>query len=418
MARVAWSEPPPRALRLDDAVRLALTRNERARIADLEVAIADAGVARARGAFLPVLAVQANDALQPWDTPASVASGTLTLSQPLLVPSAWPLLDQAKHRLAAQRAQRAADKRRLAFDAARAFLRVLLAEQVALAAQRGLDTARADLADTDAQVQAQLVSSNDRTRAQIAVARAERELVRDQGTLGAAYLQLALILNERVAPGLVALEPPDALFAAGARPVPAVGALVASSLARRPDLAARRNLARAAHDSAREPRMRWYPVVDVAAQLTASSQAVQADGSILRGAAGVITLNASWTIFDAGSRDADARSRDAAAAIADLTADALARTIDAEVRGAAALLHNAQRALAAAQGAMAASRKSADETALLYRQQLARAIELLDANEQRFVSEVSFAVAQFEVAGAYLALREAMGLDPAGDQLP
>jgi len=418
MAPVAWSAPPPRALRLGDAIRLALTRNERARIADLDVVTADAGVAKARAGFLPVLAAQGNYTRKPWDTPPNAAGGTLTLRQPLLVPSAWPLLAEARHKLAAQRAQSADDKRQLAFDAARAFFRVLVAEQVVQAAQRKLDTARADLADTGAQVKAQLVSSNDVTRAQIGLARSARELAGDQGNLDAAYLQLALIVNERVAPGLVALEAPDALFEAGARPLPAVEALVASSLARRPDLAARKDLARAAHDAAREPRMRWVPALDLAAQLTASSQAVQADGSIVRGVASTITLNVSWMIYDAGSRDADARSRDAAAAIADLTTEGLVRTIDAEVRTAAASLHSAQQALVAARDAMTASRQSAGETAILYHQQLARASELLDANEQRFVSEVDFAVAQFEVAGSYLALRQAMGLDPAGAQLP
>ncbi|HEX7836268.1 MAG TPA: TolC family protein, partial [Kofleriaceae bacterium] len=149
-------------------------------------------------------------------------------------------------------------------------------------------------------------------------------------------------------------------------------------------------------------------------QLTASSQADRSGHEV----SGTVALTASWTIFDAGSRSADARSRDAQAAIADLTAQSLARTIAAQVRTAAASLVSAQQALAAAQGAMVASRKSAGETATLYHQQLAKAIELLDANEQRFAAEVNFAVAQFSVASAYLALRQAMGLDPLGEGLP
>jgi len=417
-ARAAWSEPPRvLRLRLDDAVRLALTRNERARIADLSVVIAEAGVARARGAFLPVLAAQGNDTLKPWGAPPNVATGLLTLSQPLLVPPARPLLEEARHRLAAQRAQRADDRRQLAFEAARAFLGALLAEQVAEAAQRKLGAARAALADTGAQLAAQLVGQNDVTRAQMALARAEREMAGARGNRDAAYLRLALILGERIAPGDVALEAPDALLAAGARPLPAIEALVAAGLARRPDLAARTDLARAAQEAAREPRLRRYPSLDLAAQLTASSQAAQADGSIVHGVAGAITLNASWTIYDAGARGADARARDAAAAIAELTANGLARAIDAEVRTAAAALHSAGQALAAARDAAAAAQRSASEAATLYREQLARASELLDANEQRFAAEVDLAVAQLEVAGAVLALRQAMGLGPAGDEL-
>jgi outer membrane protein TolC len=408
MARMAASEPAPGALRIADAIQLAMTRNERAQIAELEVVIADAAVSRAKAAFLPVLSAGGNDTLHPRDTPIDTASGTLTLNQPLLVPSAWPLLDQARHELAGQRAQSADDRRQLAFDAARAFVNVLLADQVVQAAQRKLDTAKADVADTDAQARAQLVSTNDVTRAQIGLASSVRELASDQGNLDTAYVQLALVLNTKVAPGL---EVPTALLDAGARPLPAVDGLVAASLARRPDLAARKDTALAAHDFAREPRMRWLPSFGLVGQLVVSSTG---DHDVT----GTAALTASWTIFDAGTRSADARSRDASAAIADLTAVSMARTVESQVRTAAASLQSAQQALAAARDAMTAARKSADETAILYHQQLAKAIELLDANEQRFAAEVNFAVAQFSVASAYLALRQAMGLDPLGEQLP
>lgn len=411
MIRTAASEPPAQGLRLEDAIQLALTRNERAQIAQLDVVIAEAGVAKARAAFLPGLSASGSDTLHWREQPLDTANGSLTLTQPLIDPTAWPLYGQARHQLAGQRAQSADDRRQVAFDAAKAFIAVLLADQVVQAAQKKLDTARADLADTDAQVRAQLVSSNDVTRARVGLASSERELASDRGNLDAAYIQLALVINAPVAPGLVV---PAALLDAGVQTVPPADALVAQSLARRPDLAARKELALAAHDFAREPRMRWLPTLDLVGKLNASSEANR-DGHDLTG---TVALNASWAIFDAGVRLADARSRDAQAAIADLTADNLIRTIDAQVRSAAVALVSAQLALAAAQGAMDAARKSADETAILYHQQLAKAIELLDANEQRFAAEVNFAEAQFSVASAYLALRQAMGLDPLGGPLP
>ncbi len=416
--RSGAAEPPAPAavqgLRLEDAIQLALTRNERSQIAELNVVVADAGVARARAAFLPVLSASGNDTLHPRDTspsPLNTANGALTLSQSLIEPTAWPLYDQAKHELSGQRAQSTDDRRQLAFDAAKAFIAVLLADQVVQAAQRKLDTARADLADTDAQARAQLVSSNDVTRARVGLAGSERELASDQGSRDAAYVQLAFVVNAPIAPGLVV---PTALLDAGVQPVPPADALVAQSLARRPDLAARKELALAAHDFAREPRMRWFPTLGLVGQLTASSQTDRSGHDV----SGTVALTASWSIFDAGARSADARSRDAQAAIADLTADNLIRTIDAQVRTAAAALISAQLALVSAQGAMDAARKSADEEAILYHQQLAKAIELLDANEQRFAAEVNFAEAQFSVASAYLALRQAMGLDPLGGPLP
>jgi outer membrane protein TolC len=88
------------------------------------------------------------------------------------------------------------------------------------------------------------------------------------------------------------------------------------------------------------------------------------------------------------------------------------------VRSAVALLASSQASLASAEVARDASRQSAVETDELYRRGVARAIELVDANEQRFLAEVTFATAEFNVATAYLSLRQALGLDPTGTELP
>lgn len=401
--------PGVQGLTIEQAIQLALSRNERSRIADLNVTIAEAGVQKARSAFLPTLSANGNDTLH-WRGQANTANGAVTLSQPLIEPTAWPLYSQAKHELSATRSQTIDDKRVLAFEAAKAFFNVLLADEVLQAAKRKLETSRADVADTNAQVKAQLVSSNDVTRAQIDLASSEREVASDQGALDQAYVQLALLLNERIAGGLAV---PQQLLAAGVRPLAGADHLVDTSISQRPDLRARKDLARAAHDFAREPRMRWFPTLGVAGQFTVNSRATDAPADDHTDAS--LALTASWVLYDAGERYADAKSRDAQAAISDLTTDNLIRTIDAEVRTAAVTLQSAQQQLTAANDAMLAARKSADETAILYHQQLARAIELLDANDQRFTAEVNYAVAQFSVATAYLELRQAMGLDPIGD---
>jgi outer membrane protein TolC len=393
------------SLTIDQAIQLALTRNERARITELTTVEAEAALDKARTAFFPVLAATGAGTFRPNDHPRDVGNGQLQLSQPIFAPSAFPLYDQAKHALEAQRAQTLDDKRQLAFDTAHAFFAVLLAQRVVEAAEKELNTANADLADADAQYKAQLVSSNDVTRAKVNVAASERDLAANRGNLASALVALSYIVNARPA---ARLAPPTALLEAGKHPPGAADQLVAQGLAQRPDLAARKASAMAAHDFAREPRWRFLPSLSFVADLTATSNppatADHVDGSL--------GLAASWTLFDAGVRYADARSRDAAAAIADLDAQMLVRSIDADVRAAVAQLEAAQNALTGAQDAVDASRKSADETAILYRQGLAKAIELVDANEQRFQAEVSYAEAEYAVANAYLALRQALGLGP------
>ena len=393
------------SLTLDQAIQLALTRNERAQISDLQTIEADAAVERAHVAFLPVLNASGNDTIHPIDTPKNTAQGSLTLQQPLIVMSAFPLLAQAKHNLEAQHAQTIEDKRQLAFDVAKAYFAVLLAQQVVEAAQKKLDTATADVADTDAQFKAQLVSSNDVTRAQISLSTSVRELSQDRSQLSTAYLELGFIINS--APPTM-LVPPSTLLDAGKQAPPAAETLVTQSLNGRPDLQARKQSALAAHDFAREPRYRYFPTLSLIGQLTATSNAGMSGHDV----DGSVQIAAQWSIYDAGARSADIRSRDAAAKIADLQSQELIRSIDTDVRTAASQLTAAQAALAAAKDAATASGKSASETAILYKQGLAKAIELVDANEQRFTAEVSYAEAEYSVANAYLALRQAMGQGP------
>jgi len=403
----AWSDDS--ALTLEGAIHLALTKNERATIADLNVVIAEAGVDKARVAFLPALSANGTDQLRPRDKPIDVAQAAIQLSQPLVVPSAFPLYSEAKQSLAAQVAQTVDDKRTLAFDAAKAYFAVLLDDEVVKAAERKLDTAKADLADTDAQSKAQLVSTNDVTRAQISLAGSERELANDRGQVAAAYIQLELLVNQRIKPGLA---PPTVVLEASQKALPATDTLVVKSLAKRPDLVAKKHSATASHDFASEPRYRIIPSLVLSGQLSATSNA----GASGHDVDAVIELSAQWNIWD-GNRGADERSRDALAAIADLNTNALARSVEAQVRSAAAQLVSAQQAMQSAKSAMEASQKGASETAVLYKQGLAKAIELIDANDQRFTAEVAFAEAQFTVATAYLALRQAMGLDPIGTEL-
>jgi outer membrane protein TolC len=400
-------------LRLEDAVHLALTRNERARIADLQVTVSRAGVERALAGFLPVLTAGSTDT-QHAETPtpkpgaapspSNVATGLIQVTQPLLSLPAWPLYRQAKQLLEAQRFQSTDDKRTLSFDAARSFLAVLTADAVLQAAQRRLESAKANLADTQARVDAQLTSSNDVTRAQVDLAGAAREVEADRGSLDNAYVLLGFVLN---VPAPTALAKPDALFEAAQKPAEPIDGLVHDAVAGRPDLAALRHAATAAHDFAAEPRLRLAPTLGLTGQVNMSTNSSTGDWHDES-----VAFTLLWTIYDAGVRYADKRSRDASAAIADLNTSTLERNAEAQVRGAVALLASAQAALKQADLAVKAARQNVEETAILYRQGLAKAIELVDANDSRFEAEVNFSQAEYAMAQAYLNLRQAAGLNP------
>ncbi|HEY4239575.1 MAG TPA: TolC family protein [Kofleriaceae bacterium] len=397
---------PPRTtgLSIADAIKLAETRNERGAIADLNVVSSEGAVESARSSFLPALSASGNDTWRPRSDPSNDLSGRLRFDQPIVAPSAIPLYDRAKHNRDATRAQSVDDRRVLAFDTAKAFMQVLLAEAVADAAQRKLETAKADLKSTDAQQRAALVSSNDVTRARISVADAQREVTADLGNRDSAYVDLAFLVAQPVD----AVANPADLLALSQAAQPSPQQLVTDSLTARPDLVAKKELGAAAHDFAREPRWRYIPSVGFSAELDADEHGTHSIDGFLQ-------LNATWNIFDF-TRYGDMKTRDAAASIADLNTQALGRQIEQQVRAAAIQLGAAQQALIAAADARDAARKSAEETATLYKQGLAKAIELIDANDQRFEAEVNYASVQFDVAVAYLTLRQAMGLAPLEDK--
>jgi outer membrane protein TolC len=408
----AWAAEPPHPLNVADAIQLALTRNERAQIANLQVAVADAALEKARAGFLPSLSATAQLTGRPYRTnlPRDVEQSAITLVQPLINASAWPLYLQSASLLEAQRASTTDAKRLLAFDATTTFLEVLSVEQVLEAARRRVASAQANLADTQARVEAQLNSSNDVTRAQVSLAAAEQEVALDLGGAERAHLQLAFVLNAPVADPL---EPPAETLQAAAQPQLDAAALLAVAAERRPDLIAARHSLQAARYFADEPLLRLVPAVNLTGAFTATSNPPNNGRWNDQTLGGTL----SWPLYDSGIRYADKHSRDAAAEIAQLQVSTLERSIANDVHDALASLHSAQAAFEVAARAVTAARRNVDETGTLYRQGLAKAIELTDANDSRFLAEVGYVGAQYATALAYVALRQAMGLDPVGKDL-
>ncbi len=408
----AWADD----LKIEDAVSLALSKNERAKISDLNVTVADAAVDRARTAFLPTLTAsgtyqQKPDDLVPQPKNSYSLNNSVTLSQPILNASAFPLYAQSKRLLDGQVAQTIDDKRLLAYDAVKAFFAVLQAGAIVDAAQRRLDTAKANLDDTTARVENKFNSVNDETRAKIDYANAITEVENDKGTFAVARVNLEFTINARVAGNLTT---PTQLLAAGRAPTPPSDDLLKTAIATRPDLASKRYLAVAAHDFAEEPLLRLIPTLGLAGTFAISSdnQATTLGHAFYNNEFLLATLT--WPIFDGGVRYADRRSRVASASIADLTVDTTIRQVDLQVRSALATLVASQAALVSAEQARDAAKQSADETSVLYKLGLAKAIELVDANDTRFLADVTYASAEYGVALAFLAVRQAIGLDPIG----
>lgn len=396
----AWAQQAP--LTLQEAVQLALTRNETAAIAESAVEAADARLRLARTAFLPRLDINGSARRDFESNDSSTIATSALLTQPLFNARVFPLYRQARLLREAAGYDATEARRLLGFDAATQFLSTLSFEQVLLAAEHRRDFANTNLADVRARFEAGLVSSNDVTRAELELATAERGVAEARGDVQVARIALATIVNADV-PETLAV--PEALLQEAAN-TPAVDATaIAGAQQRRTDIAATRARIEALRAFAEEPNARFLPSVLFNAQ-TANIN----DGPVTnRNNEGFFGVSLAWPVFDAGVRSAERAERTAEVRGAEFQLQQTLRTVEREIRGNAVQLATEQAALVQAAAALRAARKNADETTELYRQGLATALELADANQSLFEAEVAEVTARFRMAVAYLALREASG---------
>jgi outer membrane protein TolC len=131
-----------------------------------------------------------------------------------------------------------------------------------------------------------------------------------------------------------------------------------------------------------------------------------------RGHEELAQLTLTWTLYDAGLRYADRKKLTAEADSQALDERLLDRSIATEVGMALTALDTARAAFRISGEAVAATSKNITEVEVLYKQGLARGIEVVDANARRYDAEVTRATAKLSMEQAYLDLRFALGLDP------
>jgi outer membrane protein TolC len=413
---LAWGSAPARAqkaLGLEEAVELALANNERAMKAPLRVSAAEGQLEKARAAFLPTLTSGAQGTVKAEADKSGrvlAGSGTFTLTQPIVAAPAIPLYAQAKHQLESERWGAVEDKRQLAFDAARAFLVALSGERLVVAAEGRLERAKATQVDTKARAEAGLTSTNDVTRGLVDLAAAETQLANARGSLEKAYLQLSFLVGRAVTGPLA---PPEATTKVALEGAFRADDILRSAEQRRPDVRSSAERTVALREAAKEPLYRMIPTLAAQAQMAATVAPGPTDQAHTEQA----QLTLQWTIYDAGARYGDDRTRSAQADSQALDERALRRSVAVDVGVALAGLRAARDTYRISLEAVAAAKRNTEETEILYKQGLARAIELTDANATRYDAEVSAENARVTMQQAYLSLRQAMGLAPIGDDV-
>lgn len=412
---LAWAEGAE--LTLEEAIRLALIRNERVKIAEGRLTASEARLAKARSFFFPDLTFSGEYTRQGFEGGQTIGgraftrdpidlSAAISVGASLFDARLFPLYRQARLERKAARLSEIEEGRILAFEVADAFLQTLSVQQVQSSAERRLAFAQRTVEDTRARFEAKLVSVNDLTRAELELATAEREATLAQGETQLFRLQLGYLIDS-VIDG--PLKNPEALLSPPEPGDP--DRLVVEARSRRLDLGAGQARMEALEAFAQEPARRIIPSLRFTGQF---EEAIEA-GPNEKG--WFVGLNFTWLLYDGGERRADLAERRATTRIADLELSAAKRQADLDVRRALISIQNDRAVARQAQVAVDIGRQNAEEVAVLYRQGLASALEVADANIRLFEAEVALARARYGLGLSLLDLRAALGLDPMGNEV-
>jgi outer membrane protein TolC len=412
-----------RPLALDEAVKLALERNELALATQEDVNAANARVAQARSFFLPSLTSTSTYSRRPFERTITVGGSEVVIQRLNGLSEAMQLnltLFDARSLtgLAAVRAQRNADvaaaaesRRQLAFEVSQAFLATLGTSQVQEASARRFAFAGQNLKAAKARFAAGLASVNDVTRAELEYATAEVGVTQVKGQVETSTLQLGYLLD---APSAVRgpLVVPEFLIEAASAEAADSEALIKEALARRLDIGSLRWIATSQRALAKVPLLGFVPSLSASGRYTITNEAGFSGQNWNWNAGATLT----WSLFDGGVRFGQARERKALAKLADLDVQAATRRVDVEVREALVSLENQRASLKQATAAHGVAKKNAAETTELYRQGLASALEVADANVRLFEAEVALVQERYGLGVAFLNLEAALGLDPFGKE--
>lgn len=410
-------------LTLETAVRLALSRNERALAAGAQVKAAEARVARARSYFMPTLNTTGTYTRRPFEVKRTVGdtniviqsynaiAGVAQVNMTLFDARSLPALLQANSERDAQRFASAESLRQLSFEVSNAFLATLGTDQVLEASRNRFEYARQALEAAKARYAAGLVSVNDVTRAELEYATAEMGVIQVKGQVETTYLELGFLLDDTET-ARKKLVVPEFLLRGAEEGPPTVERMIAEAQNRRLDLGSLRYQAKARHALMIEPTLRWLPSLSFSGQFRYTNES----GLTGRPTNWNLGLTLSWAIFDGFSRNADYKERKALAVMADLDVRTAMRKVELDVRDALVSLDNQRATLKQALVARDVARKNAAETAELYRQGLGTALQAADANVRLFEAEVELVRERYGLGIAFLNFEAALGLDPFGKE--
>lgn len=320
--------------------------------------------------------------------------------QALIVPQLWAAIKAATQAEHLAELNTETQRREILFAVAQAYYGAAASEAALRAQTRLLELNQAREKDTQARFEAGTVTRVAVLRAQLDRTRAEQDLLRSRNALSAAKLALATLLQR------------DANFelAPPAEPqLPSQQAnLAESALEQRPDVLASRENEALARTNLRGVYLSYLPTLGLSGQYRWSNAA----GFTGKNTSWLVTLAASWTIWDGGVREANLHEQSARVAEAEAVRQSAEARAREEVARFQLELESALANRAKAQEAVELARESARLTDISFRAGVATYLEVADANTSLTSAEVGFVAERLQAALAALRLLKSAGVFP------
>jgi len=422
-AAASFARAQGNVLTLESAIERALARNEQSLAADQSYIAARARVTEARAFFLPAITATGTYTRRPFQVVRefqgstiaiqkyNALQGVISLNLSVFDSVTIPGYRRARSEEKAQKLASADAKRQLAYEVSNAFLSTLGVDQVLEASRHRFDYAKQAHDAAKARYAAGLVGVNDVTRAELEVATAEMGITQSKGQVDSTYLQLGHLLDEEDI-FKKKLQVPDALLGAAESQGFPGGGLVEEAQNRRLDLNSLRWRAQAQKALVLTTTLRWFPSLSLTGQYRYTNEA----GLTGRNTNWNVGATMSWALFDGFARNGLHSEYKALAELAELDVRASLRQVELQVREALVSLENQRASFRQAKVAHEVALKNAAEIAELYRQGLASALQVADANVALFEAEVALVQERYGLGVSFLNLEAALGLDPLGKE--
>jgi len=332
--------------------------------------------------------------IQAYETLA--ASGTLRL--PLLVPTAWADLAAARHGAASAEAGAEAARLGLRLAVVQGAWLETSGEEVVAAAERALATARDQARSARRAVDAGLQPPLSALASETQAVRREGDLVGARAALERAQLALGVLLGRADRVRIPMSLPAPA-------PAEEPGALGAAALLRRPEVRAQAEALAAAESQETSARLRFLPVLAASGSLFA--QDVPLPTGHKDGWQVMVTL--SWPLYDGGLRYGKRRQANAQLAAARATAEAARLQVIQEVQDGARDVAVATERLRLAEQQRKLAADAAGSAKRSFEAGVASSLDVVDANDRLYQSDVGLADAHARLGVARAALSRAAG---------